>query len=94
MKQASLKKYFKIFLECLGAFTVASFSVAMFFTHPGEHQWLFASILISAFIVVIAICMQRILSSFPLPALMLMIPLLPLIPIILVLIFIPLLQHL
>lgn len=86
------KVYLTITIESLLTFYLATFCVAMFFTHRGT-DWVFNAILLAIlYAFVIFACVKRIIQTLPLPALMLIVPLAPLIVIIMVISLIPILQ--
>lgn len=86
------KSYLTITAESLLAFYMATFCVAIFFTHQGS-QWLIMSILlVILYLFVIGVCVKRVIQTLPLQALMLIIPLAPLIALFIVISLIPVLQ--
>lgn len=86
------KSYLTITAESLLAFYMATFCVAIFFTHQGS-QWLLISILlVILYLFVIGVCVKRVIQTLPLQALMLFIPLAPLIALFIVISLIPVLQ--
>jgi hypothetical protein len=88
--------HLKLIVEFIVTFSLASFCVAIFFTHLGfGGDWLLPGILmIGLYLFVIGVCMYKLIRYLPIALLMLMIPLIPLLPMILVLVFIPLIQKL
>lgn len=87
------KIYLKITVESLLTFYLATFCVAMFFTHR-ETDWILNAIILGLlYAFVIFACIKRLVQTLPLPALMLIVPLAPLIVIIMVISLIPVLQH-
>jgi len=87
------KLYLTITIESLLTFYIATFCVAMFFTHHGTHWIIPAIILGILYVFVIFACSKRVFQSLPLPALMIIIPLAPLMAIIIVVSLIPVLQN-
>lgn len=86
------KTYLTITAESLLSFYLATFCVAIYFTHQGT-QWLFLSIiLVILYLFVIGVCAKRIIQTLPLQALMLIIPLAPLIALFIVISLIPILE--
>lgn len=86
--------YFKLIVEFLVTFCLASFCMAMFFTHQGANSIPLSIFLILLYLFVIGGCFYKLLKNFPIALLMLMIPLIPLVPMVLVLVFMPLIQKL
>lgn len=88
------KLYLTITAESLLSFYLATFCMAMFFTHSGL-DWVISSILmIILYLFVIFACAKRIIQTLPLHALMLIIPIAPLLVIIIIVSLIPILQKL
>lgn len=81
-------------MESLLTFYLATFCIAMFFTHRGTDWIPYAVLLAILYAFVIFVCIKRLIQTLPLPALMLIIPLAPLIVIIMVISLIPILQKL
>lgn len=86
------KTYLTITFDSLLTFYIATFCMAMFFTHHGVNWVIPAIILCLLYAFVIFACAKRIIQTLPLPALMLIIPMAPLIAIIIVISLIPILQ--
>lgn len=78
--------------ESLLAFYVATFCMAMFFTHRGPNWVLPAIFLIILYIFVIITCASRIIKNLSMAMVMLIIPIAPLIALIIVVTLIPILQ--
>lgn len=88
------KPYLTITAESLLAFYLATFCMAVFFTHRGS-QWLLQGIVLGIlYLFVIFVCAKRVYQNLPLQALMLIIPLAPLIALFIVISLIPVLQYL
>lgn len=86
------KSYLLITLESLITFYIATFCMAMFFTHHGEN-WIIPGVILGLlYAFVIFACAKRVIQGLPLPALMLVIPIAPLIAIIIVISLIPILE--
>lgn len=86
--------YLIITLQTIAAIYLATFCVAVFYIHHGEH-WLIPSMLLGllyAFTIIISI--KRLINQLPMPLLMIAAPTLPLIILLLVLMLIPVLQWL
>ena len=88
------KTYVTITLESLLTFYLATFCVAIYFTHRGVGWIIPGIILIALYLFVIVACAKRIIDKLSLAALMLIIPIAPLLALIIVISLIPLLQHL
>jgi hypothetical protein len=87
------KLYLTITAETLLAFYLTTFCLALFFTHHGL-DWIFSSILlVLLYLFVIIVCAKRVISSLPLQAIMLIIPIAPLLALITVVSLIPVLQN-
>jgi hypothetical protein len=88
------KVYISTLIECTLSFGIATFCMAMFFTHQGS-EWVFLSILLGIlYLFVIVVCVRRIAQRFSFATLMLFIPIAPLIPLVIILMLIPILQAL
>lgn len=80
--------------ECLLAFYLATFCVAVFFTHRGD-SWLVPGLcLIFLYLFVIVACAKRIIEKLSIAAVMLIIPIAPLLGLILIISLIPVLEKL
>lgn len=88
------KLYLTITAESLLAFYIASFSLGMFFIHRGEKWMALGVIMGMLYLVVICICAKRILSTLPIAAIMLIIPIAPLIALIIIVTLIPVIEML
>jgi hypothetical protein len=88
------KFYLTITLESLLMFYLATFCVAMYFTHQGVNSIILSIFLVALYLFVIFGCAQRVIKKLPVAALMLFIPLAPLIAIIILLSLVPVLQYL
>lgn len=87
------KRYLIITTESLLAFYVATFCIAMYFTHRGT-EWIVQGILLAIlYVFVIFACATRVVKKLPVAALMLIIPIAPLIALIIIISLIPILQN-
>ena len=87
------KNYLTITAETLLAFYLATFCMAMYFTHQGA-QWIFPSVLLGIlYVFVLAVCVKRIIARLSIAALMLVIPIAPLLALTLVVSLIPVLEQ-
>lgn len=88
------KLYLITTFESLLTFFLATFCIAMFYTHRGT-DWILPGIfLIALYIFVIFALVKRVIDKFSWAAIMLIIPIAPLIALIMVVCMIPILQHL
>lgn len=88
------KLYIITTVESLLTFFLATFCVAMFFTHRGPN-WVLPAIFLGAlYLFVIFALVKRVIDKFSWAAIMLIIPIAPLIALIMVVCMIPILQHL
>ncbi len=86
------KHYVSVTIESLLTFYLATFCIAMFFTHRGTN-WISSGILMALlYLFVIFVCAKRVMQKLPLASLMLIIPLAPLIALIIIVSLIPILQ--
>jgi len=88
------KRYVSITIESLLAFYIATFCIAMYFTHLSTAWIIPGTILIVLYLFVIFVCIRRIIQTLSIAALMLIIPIAPLIVLTTVISLIPLLQKL
>lgn len=86
------KFYITITAESLLAFYLATFCIAMYFTHRGPSWIMMGVVLAILYLFVIGVCIKRVIEKLPIAALMLIIPLAPLIAITIVISLIPVLQ--
>lgn len=87
------KRYLIITTESLLAFYIATFCLAMYFTHRGT-GWIFQGILLAIlYAFVIFACATRVIQKLPVAALMLIIPIAPLIALIIIISLIPIMQN-
>lgn len=84
--------YLNTTLETLLAFYLATFSLAMFFTHRGT-SWVWMGMMVLLYILVIILCAKRIANKLPLQALMIIIPIAPFIALSIILTLIPILEY-
>ncbi|VVC76439.1 hypothetical protein AQUSIP_17520 [Aquicella siphonis] len=88
------KLYLTITAESLLAFYIATFCIAVYYTHRGS-GWIFQGVILGIlYLFVLFVCARRVIQSLPLAALMLIIPLAPLIALTIVISLIPVLQYL
>lgn len=87
------KRYLTTLSECLLAFAITTFCIALYFTRC-EISIIESIVLIILYVFVIGVCVKRIAQQFSLAAIMLMIPLAPLVPLVFVMLLIPILQYL
>jgi membrane-associated HD superfamily phosphohydrolase len=86
------KHFILITTESLLTFYIATFCVAMYFTHRGP-DWVFQGIILGIlYAFVIFACGKRVVQNLPISALMLIIPIAPLIALIIVISLIPILE--
>lgn len=88
------KLYATTLAESLLCFGLATFSLAMYFTHSGINWIVTSLVLIILYLFILTVCIHRIIQRFSLAALILLIPIAPLVPLVFILILIPLLQSL
>jgi hypothetical protein len=88
------KLYLGTMVECVAAFFISTFCVAMFFSHLGG-QWVIpGAILIGLYLFVLGGCIRLLVKRLPIAAMMLITPIVPLVALILILLLMPLLQKL
>lgn len=78
-------------IECIIAFLVATFSVAMFFSHLTPGWYLSGIALIILYVFVLVTCTYLMCKRFSVAALMLLTPIVPLVALLFVLMLLPLL---
>lgn len=78
--------------ESILAFFIASFCMAMFITHHGQHWIAPALILGILYLFIIIVVFKRVLQKLPVAAVMLIIPIAPFIALMLIISMIPILQ--
>jgi hypothetical protein len=86
------KKYLILTAESLLTFYLASFCVAMFYTHRGPAWYLSGAFLAILYGFTIFACLKRIAENVPVAGLMLAIPLIPLAALFMVISLIPIMQ--
>ena len=94
MKTPPWKYYTKATIESLVAFYLATFSLAVFFTHQGVDFILLAVLQVVLYLFIVGVIVRRVIQKFPVQALMLMVPMVPLIVLIIVITMIPVLERL
>lgn len=89
---APWRTYMVLIAESVIAFYLASFCIAMYFSHRGT-DWLIPAIFMIVFyLFVIFVCARRVSQKLPLATLMLMIPITPLVALIIIVSMIPIIQ--
>lgn len=88
------KEYTVIILGIWIAFSLATFSMAVYFTHLEGSILLVDVALIAIYIVVIVLCIRRLIQTLSIAALFLLVPIAPLSVLLLVLALLPIVQML
>lgn len=88
------KRYIITTVESLLTFFIATFCLAVFYIHRGDHWILPGILLILLYLFVIFALVKRVADKFSFAAIMLIIPIAPLIALIIVVSLIPILQYL
>lgn len=88
------KSYVGTALECFIAFYVATFCLAMYFTHKGSAWVLLSIVMVLLYLVVIAGCIRILIKRLSIAALMIIIPIAPLLALTTVISLIPVLERL
>ena len=86
------KLFLSTTLESLLAFYIATFCMAMYFTHRSGGWMAVGILLVVLYLFVIFVCAKRVMEKLSLAIIMLIIPIAPLIALIIVVSLIPLLQ--
>jgi len=91
MKTTNQKLYLITASECLAAFFIATFCIAMFFSHLTQGWLIPGIVLIILYLFVLFSCIRLMCKHFSIAALMLLTPIVPLIALLFVLILLPIL---
>ena len=97
VKDSDVKKMAMAFIESWSIFFIATFFVALYFTHVTVNHTLTiigAVLIVAAYLGIIVFCIRRLVARLPLAALMLMIPIAPLLILLFVVALLPILQKL
>jgi len=88
----SWKTYFITVTKCMFSIYIATFCLAVFFLHRGEHWILPGMFLVILYLFVFIVCVKKIIEKLPMAGLMIAAPTLPLILLLLALSLLPILQ--
>jgi hypothetical protein len=88
------KRYLLISSESVITFYLATFCLALYFTHQGFDYLISSIALICLYIFIIGVCIKRLIAHLSIAALMLVIPIAPLLALTIVISLIPVLQWL
>lgn len=89
-----LHHYMFTLIKTLIAFCIATFCVAMYFSHLGQHWLLPGIFLIVLYVFVLGLCIRNLTKHLNVAALMLITPIVPLAAMIVILLLVPVLQKL
>jgi hypothetical protein len=86
------KLYMVTTAETLLTFYIATFCIAMYFTHRGAQSLVPGILIVMLYVFVIFACAKRVQEKLPMAGIMLIIPIAPLLALIIVISLIPVLQ--